>query len=92
MLLSKTPLEAIETLSDEQLATILYGKSADNGERADLGLVLGGNPNHCGERAVRAAALWREGRVKTLIPCGAVEWEFDGERISECEYLKRIFL
>ena len=79
-------------LSEEQLATILYGDSKDTCEAADIALVLGGNPNHCGERAVRAAALWKEGRVKTLIPCGGVEWDFDGERISECEYLTRILL
>ena len=90
MKLSKTSPESLASLSEEQIATILYGESRDTCEYAEVALVLGGNPNHCGERAVRAAALWREGRVKTLIPCGAVEWDFDGERISECEYLTRI--
>ena len=92
MKLSETPIEALESLSAEQVASILYGGCKEMLTEADVALILGGNPNHCGERAYRAAELWREGRVKTLIPCGAVDWDFDGERISECEYLTRILL
>lgn len=90
MNLSEISKDQFESLSDEQLATILYGASQDTCEYADVALVLGGNPNHCGERAYKAAELWREGRVGFLIPSGGVEWEFDGARISESAYLASI--
>ena len=90
MKLSEIKKEEFESLSNEQLAEILYGVSRDDGECADVALVLGGNPNHCGERAYKAAELWHAGRVKTLIPSGGVKWNFDGREISEAEYLANI--
>jgi uncharacterized SAM-binding protein YcdF (DUF218 family) len=92
MKLSELEKEDLGTLSKEQIAKVIYGDSLDTCEYADVALVLGGNPNHCGERAYKAAALWHEGRVKTLIPCGGVKWDFSGETLSECEYLARILL
>ena len=90
MKLSEIKKEEIELLSDEQMAEILYGVSRDDGACADVALVLGGNPNHCGERAYKAAELWHAGRIKTLIPSGGVEWDFEGKRISEAQYLAGI--
>lgn len=92
MRLSELEKEALGTLSDGQIVTVIYGDSRDTCEYADVALVLGGNPNHCGERAYKAAELWHEERVKTLIPCGGVEWDFSGETFSECEFLTRILL
>ena len=92
MKLSELKKEALAELSDEQIVKVIYGDSVDTCEQADVGLILGGNPNHCGERAYKAAELWREGRIKTLIPCGGVSWDFSGETLSECDYLHRILL
>ena len=90
MKLSEISKEKLESLSEGQIIKIVYGGRRDQGECADIALVLGGNPKHCGERAYKAAELFRMGRIRTLITSGGVKWNFDGREISEAEYLADI--
>ncbi len=86
MRLSETPEEALPLLTPAQKDCI-FGTSWDDGLSYDAALVLGGRL--CRERAASAAALWQAGRVKKLIPTGGVEWDVDGEKISEAHQLTR---
>ena len=69
----------------------LCGKVGDDGKDADYALLLGTSPEIAKYRAEAAAELYLQGRVK-YVPSGGVEWEMDGERISEANYMKRILL
>ena len=61
-------------------------------ETADYALLLGSRPCWSGPRARAAAKLYREGRVKYVVPSGGVEWDTDGEMLSEALYMKRILM
>lgn len=92
MKLSETKPEALEMLSEEQMAHILFDGVADDGKRADVALLLGSRPVWCHPRALAAAELYHAGRVSYIMPTGGVEWEHEGERISEAHYMRRVLL
>ena len=64
----------------------------DDGEVADVAILLGSNPARAIERAEAAAALYHTGRVKYVVPSGGVQWEHLGEQISEANLMKRVML
>ena len=92
MKLSETKSEALEMLSEEQLAHIIFDGVADDGKCADVALLLGSRPEWCHDRALAAAELYHAGRVSYVMPTGGVEWEHEGERISEAHYMRRVLL
>ena len=92
MKLSHCTSEMIAAMSVEDVATIAYGGCRDDGESADVALLLGSSPINCLERAECAAALYRCGRVRAIIPSGGVEWEVDGEAVSEAMLMTRILM
>ena len=90
MKLTETAADRLIGLTDEQKQKIVFLPAAeeDDGLAYDLAIVLGGRL--CEERADAAAELYHAGRVPYLMPTGGVEWDRDGEMISEARYLERL--
>lgn len=76
-------------LTPEQKWDLICGGVKDDGETADIALLLGTTPEIARERALAAAQLYREGRVKYILTSGAVEWE-GGKTSSESVYMAHI--
>lgn len=92
MRLSEVKEEQLWAMSPEQKWEFICGGICDEGKNADYALLLGSKPCWSEPRARAAAKAYREGRVKYIVPSGGVEWESDGERMSEANYMRRILL
>ena len=79
-------------LTTEQKWKINCDGICDEGRSAEVAILLGGAPVRAVERARGAAALYRAGRVKYIVPSGGVKWDYLGEQLSECEIMTRILL
>ena len=90
MKLSKLTREEIALMPFEAKVNFVCGSIEDDGMSAPVAILLGGNPNNARPRALAAAELYRSGRVPFIVPSGGVEWDVDGEMISEANYMKRI--
>ena len=79
------------SLSPKHKFDIICGGIKDDGDSSDIAILLGSKPRYARERALAAVKLYREGRVKYLVPSGGVEWDVgNGELLSESLYMKRI--
>ena len=76
---SEISKEQMQSLSYVQKWKISCDGVKDAGECAEVALLLGGGPPRAVERARAAATLYKEGRVKTIIPSGGVKWAYHGE-------------
>ena len=92
MKLSDVSIERLLAMTPEQKWAFTCGKIKDEGENADIALLLGCRPCRSASRSRAAAKLYREGRVKYIVPSGGVEWDENGERLSEALFMKRILL
>ncbi len=92
MKLSSITKEQINTLTKEQLTEIVFGGTSDDGECADVALLLGTDPSVAAERAIEAAKLYKEGRFKHIIPSGGVLWDVDGKKVSEARYMADLMI
>ncbi len=79
-------------LPEEQKSRIVCGDIKDEGMSAPVALLLGCNPGVARERALAAARLFGEGRVRYIVPSGGVEWDTNGVMMSEALYMKSILL
>jgi len=88
MKLSQIRAEKIRTgLSPSEVNRIVYGNWTDDGDTADVAILLGGNPIVLPDRARAAADLWRAGRVSYIMPTGGVKWETEEGEMTEAEYM-----
>ena len=92
MKVSCVSLEEMMAMSPEEKWDFMCKEIKDDGETADAAILLGGNPHNAMERAEAAAALYRAGRVQYIVASGGVEWEYEGEQISEADLMKRVLL
>ena len=92
MKLSELTREEIASMPFEAKVNFVCGNIEDDGMSAPVAILLGGNPNNARPRALAAAELYRSGRVPFIVPSGGVEWEIDGEMISEANYMKSILI
>ena len=92
MKLSELDLKWMLDLPYEKKFDLLCGGVADDGKTGDIALLLGTRPEWVKERVLAAAELYRQGRVSYIVPSGGVEWDTDGEMISEAHHMKRILL
>lgn len=76
-----------ETLTNEQCTRLIFSDIDYTGEKAAVGLLLGTNADAEG-RAIGAAALYKDGGFRYLIPTGGPEWDFPDGKLSEAEYQK----
>ena len=88
--LSEITLDQLLSLSWEQKWQICCSGVRDEGENAEVALLLGSFPERATERAAAAAALYRAGRAGTIIPTGGVLWDDRGERLTEAEIMARV--
>ena len=92
MKLSSVDLNTLYGLSYEQKFDLICGGVHDDGAEGDVALLLGTKPEWVMERALAAAELYRQGRVRLIVPSGGVEWDTNGEMLSEAYHMKRILL
>lgn len=88
--LSEVTEAALLAMSAEDKWNFVCGDIKDGGESGDYALLLGSRPVYARERALAAAELYRAGRVRYIVPSGGVEWDTDGEMLSEALYMTRI--
>ena len=89
MLMSCVSQQQLTAMSLDKKWDFLCGDIKDQGESADLAIVLGSSAQLCAERARTAAQLYLEGRVKHLLVSGGVTWEYEGMQVSEADLLAR---
>ena len=92
MKLSCVTQERIDAMTPNEKWELVCGGIKDDGETADLAILLGSRPVRAIERALAAAELYRAGRVKSILASGGVLWEYNGEMISEADLMKRIMI
>lgn len=92
MKLSSMNLENLLSMTPEQKWDFVCGDIRDDGETADVALLLGCWPEIAIERAKAAADLYLAGRVKYIVASGGVKWDYNGEQISEANLMKRILM
>ena len=92
MKLTQATQEQLSAMTWEQKWAFNCDGICDEGRSAEVAILLGGAPVRAVERARGALQLWREGRVKYIVPSGGVKWEYEGELISECELMTRILI
>ena len=92
MKLSQVTKEQLSAMTREQKWAFNCGGVCDEGRSAEFAILLGGAPIRAVERAHGAARLYHEGRVKYIVPSGGVKWDYEGERLSECELMTRIMI
>ena len=80
-----------EILTDDQCEALIFHGIEYSGEPAEAGLLLGTN-SHARNRAERAARLYLQGGVKTLIPSGNPAWDFPEGHFSEADYMKFVMM
>ena len=90
--LSEIALDELYALPWERKWDICCSGIRDEGESAEVALLLGSSSDRAVERAKAAAKLYRDGRVKTIIPSGGVLWDYEGERLSEAEIMTRVLV
>ncbi len=90
MKLSQLDEAKLNDLTIEQKSEIVFGNYQDSGVSADVAILLGGNLLYVPKRAEMAAKLYFDGRVKYIVPTGGVEWDNNGEKISEALYMTRL--
>lgn len=87
MKLSEISLEKFMSMTPGQKWEFNCGGIRDEGETADVAILLGGRPVRAIRRAEATAALYHAGRVKYIVPSGGVKWEHNGEEISEADLM-----
>ena len=92
MFLTQIEEKELKNLPAAAKTAIIYGASEDYTGEADLALVLGGQPRECEQRAVTAAKLFQDGRVKYIMPSGGVEWDTPFGHISEAALIEAYLL
>ena len=90
MKLSSVTKDRLLTMSLEQKWNFNCGGIHDDGESADVALLLGTNPELAIERAKAAAQLYLSGRVPMIVASGGVKWDYHGEKISEADLMAQI--
>ena len=90
MKVSNINLEMLKEMTPEQKWEFVCGNIKDDGESGQVAILLGCWPEIAIERAKAAAELYHTGRVQYIVASGGVEWEYEGEQISEADLMARI--
>ncbi len=92
MKISEISKEDLLSLSTEQKWNFNCAHIKDLGDKGEIALLLGTRPELSKERALAAAKLYHSGRVQFIVPSGGVRWEFEGETMSEAEFMSKILI
>ena len=92
MKLSELKKEELAGLSDEQKTKIIFGNLEDDGGKGEFVVLLGGRFAFLSERVEAAARLYHAGRVRYVVPSGGVAWDYEGGKMTEAEYMKKLLL
>ena len=90
MKLSQVSLDALSEMTPKDKMNFIFQGTADTGDSCEYAFLLGTAPREAEQRALHAAKLYHEGRIRYIIPSGGVKWDNNGEEISECDFMTRI--
>ena len=90
MNLSSIELNTLLAMPIKQKINFLFDGTEDKGSSCEYALLLGAPLDEAEHRALYAARLYKEGRIKYIIPSGGVIRNYLGEDISECYFMVRI--
>ena len=82
--------EELEALSPYEKWEINCRGIADDGAEADAAFLLGGKPEFARERALAAAGLYHQNRVKLIVVSGGVEHTVEGRSLTEADYMMEV--
>lgn len=88
--LGKMSLEELERLTPYEKWEINCRGIADDGEKTDVAFLLGGEPEFARERALAAAALYHQNRVKMIVVSGGVMHMVEGRSLTEADYMMEV--
>jgi len=92
MRFSEITMEDLSALPYTEKWNIVCGDIRDDGKTGEIALLLGTDPEMAIPRAHAAAQLYRQGRVQYVVASGGVEWEYQGEMISEAALMARVLV
>jgi len=88
MKLSQISYEEMLNLSNEDREKIVYGGLPSGmPKESDIAILLGGPSYSIKERALAAAKLYNEKKVKYIIPTGKPKWDSEFGKLSECDIM-----
>ena len=90
MKLSKITTEKLLALPKSKKSDILLGGVADKKITTEYAILLGTSPGKAIERALGAAKLYNEGRIKYIVASGGVKWEHNGKEQTEAEIMAQV--
>lgn len=92
MKISETTLEKLTSMTPCEKWDIVCKNIVDDGAVSDFALLLGCRPKFAEDRAITAARLYHEGRVKYVVPSGGVGWLDNGVSKTEAYWMSRVLL
>lgn len=92
MKLSELTVAEVAALDDAKKTRIIFGDLTDDGGKGEFVILLGGRFAFLAERCEAAARLYLAGRVSYIIPSGGVAWEYEGGKMTEAEYMRKLLL
>ena len=92
MKLSQISLDTLISMSTDEKWELNCSGIVDDGMTTEYALLLGGKPCRAIERAIGAAELYLQGRVKYIVASGGVKWEHNGKKISEAELMADVLI
>lgn len=92
MKLSQITLEELMSMTPNEKWDIVCKDIRDDGASGEFALLLGSCPELAEERAMTAAKLYQEGRVKYIVPSGGVSWVNNGVSMTEACLMSQILI
>ncbi|MBQ7348096.1 MAG: YdcF family protein [Clostridia bacterium] len=90
MKISQITLEKLMSMTPSEKWNIVCKDITDDGAFSEFALLLGSCPELAEERAITAAKLYHEGRVKYIVPSGGVSWINNGVSMTEACFMSQI--
>lgn len=90
MKLSQIGIDTLLAMPTKEKINFIFNGISCEGRSCEYALLLGAPLDEAWWRALYAAKLYNEGRIKYIIPSGGVVRDNSGEQISECDFMARI--
>lgn len=90
MKLSQAGLNTLLEMPPKDKMSFILDEISDAGNSCEYALLLGATLDEAERRALYAAKLYCDGRIRYIISSGGVTRDNNGEEISECDFMARI--
>ena len=90
MKLSQAGMNTLLEMPPKDKISFILNGIADAGDSCEYALLLGAPLDEAKQRALYAAKLYCDGRIRYIISSGGVIRDNNGEKIIECDFMARI--